>query len=243
MKKRSFTLIELLVVIAIIAILAAILLPSLQAARERGKSTTCMNNVKTISSAFVFYLDDYKGSYPFYANQVSGANWTRWPSIFTIKCKYISENANYLCPSNPGKPGNYWYDLLKKNAHPADQTNAMWTYIDYGYNKNYIGGAGTDPEDTLPARVGQIRNPAATIILGEASTYKDLNQSKLGYYTIMPGYWEQGLLRTRHNCALVIMWADGHVTMEAVSNDDNPYEDSIFSNRTKKSVDCLWDRY
>ena len=60
-KKNTFTLIELLVVIAIIAILAAMLLPALQQARERGKATTCLNNFMTIGKVFNSYLDDHKG--------------------------------------------------------------------------------------------------------------------------------------------------------------------------------------
>ena len=68
----SFTLIELLVVIAIIAILAAMLLPSLQQARERARETACLNTHGTFGKAFSLYADDNKGSFFPYWNRLEG---------------------------------------------------------------------------------------------------------------------------------------------------------------------------
>ena len=61
----SFTLIELLVVIAIIAILAAMLLPALQQARDRGKAAHCVNNLKSAGTYSSMYADDNKDYAPF----------------------------------------------------------------------------------------------------------------------------------------------------------------------------------
>ena len=61
---HSFTLIELLVVIAIIAVLAAILLPALNSARERGRGASCLSNEKQLAQIYRFYADDHDDYLP-----------------------------------------------------------------------------------------------------------------------------------------------------------------------------------
>ncbi len=70
--RKAFTLIELLVVIAIIAILAAMLMPALAGARDRGRAISCTGNVRQIASSMNFYANDYSDYFPRYNSHSSG---------------------------------------------------------------------------------------------------------------------------------------------------------------------------
>ncbi len=75
-RKKTFTLIELLVVIAIISILAAMLLPALKNARERGLGSACTGNLKQVGLVLSMYANDFNGFYPMNYNSDTGKTWT-----------------------------------------------------------------------------------------------------------------------------------------------------------------------
>lgn len=83
-KRKNFTLIELLITIAIIAILAAMLLPTLQKAQEKAQKVKCLNNLKQIGTGIYNYSVDYNGFAPLLKSNDYEGNWT--------KASYLSYN-------------------------------------------------------------------------------------------------------------------------------------------------------
>lgn len=171
MKPMGFTLIELLVVIAIIAILAAILLPALNSARERGRAASCVNNLKQIGSGAAQYLNDHDY---FPRSAIYGGATTTLPPWFAQIAPYIGapvkESSNgptldgtyeygvYVCPSND-------YTFSKGQIYGGKSG------MNYGINKYFGYGTSIDGTTIWALKGSQLVNPSSKYYIMDAKTY------------------------------------------------------------------------
>ena len=202
-KSLIFTLVELLVVIAIIAILASMLLPALNKARETAKSVKCVGQVKTITTAWLSYADDFEGFFP------DDPYWMQ-----NLKNNgYVGKNyAVFLCPSDQsvhssvrhglsyGVTGSVWASpttkACGKKINTFKQPSRCLSIVElHKYNKTYEGGLWQYP--TYP-----FKDPSG----GTSSTYSTFPHNNKLSAGFIDGHVtssrEDELRQTRYNYSL-----------------------------------------
>lgn len=125
--RSAFTLIEMLMVVSITIILAALLFPALQKAKDNASQMQCMNNLKNIGYSFASYAGDYNGFLPGGATSWAYYNAMNWSS-YGLEEYSISKRKLNRCPARNGKlnsASDYWY-IMWTTGYGASYSSAQY---------------------------------------------------------------------------------------------------------------------
>ncbi len=218
-RQNAFTLIELLVVIAVIAVLMAILMPSLQLARRKAMASFCMGNAKTIAYAWFFYQSDADGRICS-ANPGSEYGWVRNPETAAgqnLGNRDVVEDEDEWRGIRKGKLFPFIKD--EKVFHcPADKRiSVMGTNVFRTYSIPSCLYAFTAPGNAMYRKqiikFDQIKRPAAKYMLVEEADMREYNSGPWSFGSKEHGHnpekwWDP--LAIWHGRSSIIGFCDGH---------------------------------
>jgi prepilin-type N-terminal cleavage/methylation domain-containing protein/prepilin-type processing-associated H-X9-DG protein len=224
-KQSAFTLIELLVVVAIIAVLVAMLLPSLQRARESARSAVCANQEKQMGLSLRMYMDNNADTYPAAYKQHhtwdADEGWTWREAIYDYLgmgnyrdlgsfSSPASQNVTiYTCPSDK----NPFYELVPRQTSYAANRH-------YNKDTNVVDGVmerddaiAPDYQSNRYRKERYVTDPSGTfVIVDNCPPFKTYGWRNANNSLVMEVYWGDIVYFTfLHNNGNNYLFCDGHV--------------------------------
>ena len=243
-KKRHFTLIELLVVIAIIAILAGMLLPALNRARESAYGATCLSNLKQLGSGVTMYADGQDGMLPpIKRGRSDGKNecWTE----FLIGTQSITGSI-LECPVVKMRTTK-WKDLDPGEVFKGND-NFQWPH--YAMNES------CDPYDMATnsfrlKKLSQAKAPSVTLSHADSASgdsteaLRKFTPNLIQQYNVTNSF---SIIDLRHGQGANALFLDGHAASRKSSTklpinysaNDNPYKNAFEGDTQSPEPGTLW---
>jgi prepilin-type N-terminal cleavage/methylation domain-containing protein/prepilin-type processing-associated H-X9-DG protein len=201
--RKYFTIVELLVVIAIIGILASMLLPALQSAKNLAKSATCVSNLKQIGYSVAMYQVDWRGYFPGCSGfEVLLANLDTYTNIPSTTSSTTPEYAKiFFCPSDKGR---------------EEAKRCIWSYAANNYTR-WDQSSDSSSRAQNMKNINSITNPSNFINMGDGK--RSTNSAFCFTIKTWPiksdsdpaGGDTWGAVDFRHNKLANLLYCDTHV--------------------------------
>jgi prepilin-type N-terminal cleavage/methylation domain-containing protein len=224
---EGFTLVELLVVIAIIAILAALLLPIISAAKSKAQRTTCLNNLRQVNLGVRMYSDDSHDASPS-PGPASATNTTNISSLYAgykeLMKSYVGVNGDssprdrlFACPAD-----RFFPSFVTNGPPPMKYVRESFHDLAFSGFSSYMFNGGDNVtrhfgafDVTLPGLAGvklsSIKHPSRTVLVAE-------------YSSSVPWSWhEPSPLLMFTDAKNIVSFADGHVSYIKIYWNSTPY--------------------